>query len=423
MMAPPEMSTPAPYGGGHTGTTAAAPFFPTPAPQVTTNPRMTPFQLSVNQQRARESMKAATFAKAAPLPYKPIPAPAPTTLPEASPENTVQFDYNNNRAGQMEHAPLFYPSDLSGQAQPQQAPTVPGFQSQAPAGMQYSGANGVGPLAEKTAQAARDAYVQSRTDTANAQDRGPGLGVNSYANAELQQDANTRANEAATAPNAKDEYYQGRAAEANARAEKLIPEQAAAVKAKGESTAALTQPKADNLAAGTEATKAKGAAATANAATNAKNALTKQQATEDRMLVEKLKTAEQKLRGENRLSESARRQVINQKITDLNRRRHIAVSAGINTADPGGLNEQINKAIEELNPKAPATQPAGGVGGVPLQNNPPGTVGGGPATQPSASTGPLQGHDPQNLTPENLQHTASLHGITVEEVKRRLQLA
>ncbi len=410
MMAPPEMSTPAPYGGGHTGTTAAAPYFPTPAPQVTTNPRLTPFQLSVNQQRAREARSAATFAKAAPLPMAPVPTPA------MQPTMDQQFNQNYNPGG------IQASTAAPGMAQPA---TVPMGQTPTPVApaapqMQYSGAFGTGPQAQQQAEAARSAFVQRHEDVANSADRGPGLGVNSYANAELQQDANTRANDAADTPSAKDEYYQGRAAEANARATELVPAQAGAAKAKGESLTALTQPKVDNLKAGTDATKAKGAAATANAATNAKNALTKQQATEDRMLVEKLKTAEQKLRGENRLSESARRQVINQKITDLNRRRHIAVSAGINTADPGGLNEQINKAIEELNPKAPATQPAGGVGGVPLQNNPPGTVGGGPATQPSASAGQLNGHDPANLTDENLQHTADKHGITVEEVKRRL---
>ncbi len=349
--------TPAPaYPRMSAAGAAAAPLMPTPAPEVTTNPRLTPFQLSVNNQRAREARSAATFAQGAPLPMAPVPTPA--IQPTATP-------------GMMPYAP---PTPAPGMAQPATVPMgqqPPAAETPAPQ-MQYSGAHGVGPQAEQTAQAARAAFIQRQNETADAQDRGPGLGVNSYTNAQLQQDANQRANDAADNPNAKDQYYEAGAAERLARANQLIPaqagratEQGKGIATKTDETQKLLPGKIEQQGVKTTAIKQAGNAAE-------QRALTGKLAQEDKMLVEKLKTAEQKLRGENRLTESTRRQVINQKITDLNRRRHIAVSAGINTADKGGLNDQINEAINQLATpaQAPTTQPAAGAA---------------PATQPSAS--------------------------------------
>lgn len=372
------MAPPMARGGG-AGAAAAVPFMPTPAPQVTTNPSLTPFQISVNNQRATESRRAATFARNAPLPMSPVPTPSPISAQPA--------------------------------IMPMGQQPAPMLQTPAPM-MQYSGAHGVGPQAEQTAQAARAAFISTHEDTANAQDRGPGLGVNSYANAQFRQDANQRANDAADNPNAKDQYYEAGAAERLARANSLIPAQADRATEQGKNLATKTegekqlQPgRVEQQGVKTTAIKQTGDAAQSRA-------LTAAQAQQDKVLLERLRTSEQALRSNVRLSESAKLAIMHERIKDLNSRRMIAINAGIRTDDKGGINDQIVEVMKQMQPAA-ATQPA---------------AQGGQGAEPGASAAPaggeqLVGHDPAARTPEAIAMTAKNRGISEDEVLRRLGVA
>lgn len=113
-MVPPMPSAPRTTGRAATG--GAMPYVP---PPVVTNPNITPFQLSLNNQRADEATKAKDFASAAPLPMS---------------------------------------------------------------GGSYSGAYGEGPGAQRQAEAARSNFIGHNESIIDRQDLGPGIGVRSFSN-------------------------------------------------------------------------------------------------------------------------------------------------------------------------------------------------------------------------------------------------
>lgn len=191
-MAPPMPAAPRTTGRAATG--GAMPYVP---PPVVTNPNISPFQLSLNSQRADEATKAKNFASAAPLPMS---------------------------------------------------------------GGSYSGAYGEGPGAQRQAEAARSNFIGHNESIIDRQDLGPGIGVRSFSN-KLDTDyaaahpyVSPMDQAKIGAINAWSDNVPGSQANKNNAGAALNTAQAG-------QTTALTQPKTNALNAGAESARDRGKAA------------------------------------------------------------------------------------------------------------------------------------------------------------------
>lgn len=208
------LGTPSPAVKATRGAQPLPPFLDSPSEQqVSTDPKQN-FQRSLNLQRGNEANSAKVFAENAPLPY------ASTSTPRANPPMVSQATVPGASPDSSD------PVNLLNQVGAAPVSASEGFHSNAPAGMEYNGANGRGAAAEQTAQAARAALIARMATVANAQNFG--AGQNYYANEAMRQDWNERENQDAdtradATPDAKTLLQQSQAAKNNAYVNSLVP--------------------------------------------------------------------------------------------------------------------------------------------------------------------------------------------------------